>query len=124
MYHFIINGEKLTTVFWITMGVLTVILFVADMIVNSLFVKRFGGSKWGEHGAGIAVLVGSFVIPPFGILILPPIIVLIIETLQKRSLREAIRAATGSFIGFLSGTFAKIMIQLVMIIWFVIVALF
>lgn len=124
LYHFIINENKLTSIFWIMMGILTVILIVADIIVNSYFVKRFGGSKWGERGAGFAVIIGSFIIPPFGILILPPITVLAIEILQKRTIGEAIRAAIGSFIGFLSGTFAKIMIQLVMIIWFIIVALF
>ena len=124
LYHFFINNEELTLRFWIIMAVFTVILIVADIIVNSYFVKRFGGSKWGERGAGVAVIVGSFIMPPFGILIIPPITVLVIEILQKRTFGEAILASLGSFIGFLSGTFAKVVIQLIMIIWFIIVIIF
>lgn len=106
------------------MAVFTVILIVADMIANSYFVKKFGGSIWGERGAAIAVIIGSFIIPPFGILIVPFLTVFIIEVIQRRTIKEAIKSSFGSFVGFLSGTFAKIVIQMVMIIWFIIVILF
>jgi len=124
LYHFFINNEELSVAFWLIMAVFTVILIVADIIANSYFVKKFGGSKWGERGAGIAVIIGSFIIPPFGILIVPFITVFIIEIFQKRTIEEAIRSSFGSFIGFLSGTFAKIVIQMIMIIWFIVVIIF
>lgn len=124
LYHFVINGDTLRTTFWIVMGIFTAVLIISDIVANSYFVKRFGGSKLGERGAGIAVIVGSFIIPPFGILILPPLTVLVIEMIQKRTLKEALLASTGSFIGFMSGAVAKIIIQLVMIIWFIIVVVF
>ena len=124
LYHFVINSDKLGTLFWIIMAVFTIVLIGADIIANSYFVKKFGGSKWGERGAAVAVLVGSFIIPPFGILIVPFIAVFLIEMIQKRTAREALQASFGSLIGFLGGTFAKIVIQFVMIIWFFIVLLF
>ena len=124
LYHFFIKNEELTMIFWIAMAVFTVILIVADIVANSYFVKKFGGSKWGERGAAIAVIIGSFIIPPFGILIVPFITVFIIEVIQRRTIKDAIRSSFGSIIGFLSGTFAKIVIQLIMIIWFIIVIIF
>lgn len=98
----------------------TAILFIADVIVNSYFVKRFGGSKWGERSAAIAVIIGSFVIPPFGIIIIPFLTVLVVELIQNRTISQATKASIGSIIGFLSGVFAKVVIHIVMIIWFMV----
>src|SRR5699024_7642388 len=98
--------------------------FVADIIANSYFVKRFGGSKLGERAAAVAVIVGSFIYPPFGIIFVPFLVVLFVELLQKRSMGEAFRSSIGSLIGFLSGSFAKVVVQLIMILWFFILILF
>ncbi|UJL46985.1 DUF456 domain-containing protein [Virgibacillus sp. NKC19-16] len=124
LYHFVLNANELTTFFWIIMGVFTVILFVADIIANSYFVKKFGGSKWGERGAAVAVIVGSFITPPFGIIYVPFIVVFLIEMTQKRTGQEALRASIGSLIGFLGGAVAKVVVQFIMIIWFFVVVLF
>jgi uncharacterized protein YqgC (DUF456 family) len=117
-YFFFLEGDPLSWFFWIGMIVLTVILIVSDIIANSYFVKRYGGSKWGERMAAVGVIVGSFIIPPLGILIIPFILVMATELIQKRSSNEAFKAAIGSLFGFLSGTVAKIIIQIIMIIWF------
>ncbi|MFU0790327.1 MAG: DUF456 domain-containing protein [Virgibacillus proomii] len=124
LYQFAINGNELTMTFWIAMGIFTVILIGADVIANSYFVKRYGGSKWGERGAAIAVIVGSFMVPPFGIIIIPFLTVFIIELLQKRTSQEAFHASIGSLFGFLGGAVAKVVIQLIMIVWFFITILF
>ncbi|HEY4600951.1 MAG TPA: DUF456 domain-containing protein [Cerasibacillus sp.] len=123
VYHFKINSTELGWLFWTMMIVFTVVLFLADIIANRHFVKRFGGSKLGENTAAIAVIIGSF-FPPFGILVVPFIAVVAVELFQARSFQEAIRAATGSLIGFLGGTLAKIIIQFMMIIWFFIAVIF
>lgn len=124
LYHFVLNSNELNAVFWTVMIVLTVVLIVSDIIANSYFVKKYGGSKWGERGAAIAVIIGSFIIPPFGIIIIPFAAVFIIEMIQKRTAQEALLASLGSLIGFLGGAVAKVVIQLVMIIWFIIVVIF
>lgn len=121
LYHFIINDEQLTLTFWIVMIVLTVIIFVADILTNSYFVNKFGGSKWGEWGAVIALIVGAFIMPPFGIIILPFVTVLLIELLQQKTVKEAFYSSIGSLAGFLSGLVAKSLLQLIMIIWFLFV---
>ncbi|MEK4300016.1 DUF456 domain-containing protein [Oceanobacillus sp. FSL W8-0428] len=118
IYYFFINSETLNWWFWAGMIVITVILFVADIIANSYFVKKFGGSKAGERGAAVAVIIGSFITPPFGIIYVPFLTVLAIEMMQRRTVKEAIRASIGSFLGFLGGSVAKVVLQLIMIVWF------
>ncbi|GGJ90598.1 membrane protein [Lentibacillus kapialis] len=124
LYHFVINSGELTWFFWGAMVVLTVILIVSDIIANSYFVKKYGGSKWGERGAAIAVIIGSFVLPPFGILIIPFVSVFLIELMQERTVQEAFRASMGSLIGFLGGAVAKVVIQLAMVMWFFVMIIF
>src|SRR5690606_32501132 len=87
---FLINQFLLTDVnigwgFWIAMSIWTVILIFADIIANSYFVKKYGGSKAGEGVAAIGVIVGSFIIPPFGIVIVPFIAVFITELIIKKT---------------------------------------
>src|SRR5690625_6492591 len=69
LYYFLINNMDFGWLFWSAMALFTILLLFADIIANSYFVKRYGGSKWGERGAAIAVIVGSFIISPFGIII-------------------------------------------------------
>ncbi|MEF2293689.1 DUF456 domain-containing protein [Virgibacillus dokdonensis] len=124
LYQFALNPNELTLSFWIGMGIITALLVGADIIANSYFVKKYGGSKWGERGAAVAVIIGSFIVPPFGILIVPFLTVFIIELLQQRTVQEAFRASFGSLIGFLGGAVAKIVLQFVMIVWFFVVIIF
>lgn len=118
LYHFLINSSQLTTFFWVSMLILTGILLIADIFASSLSVKKFGGTKQGERAAAIAVLVGSFIFPPFGIILLPFIAVFLVELKQNQPIRDAFRSSVGSLVGFLSGQLAEGIIQLAMIIWF------
>ncbi|GGH72590.1 membrane protein [Compostibacillus humi] len=123
IYHLFIHSGELGLLFWIVMGLFTIILFVADILANSYFVRKYGGSKWGERGAAVAVIVGSFIYPPLGIIILPFIAVFAIELFQQRTAREVLGASIGSLLGFLGGSVAKVLIQLIMIMWFFVVIL-
>ncbi|MFQ3546034.1 DUF456 domain-containing protein [Halobacillus rhizosphaerae] len=117
-YYFFIDRDTLSLYFWIGIILLTVLLIAADIIANSYFVRKYGGSKWGERAAAAGVIAGSFIFPPFGIILLPLILVAVAELIQKRTPESAAKAALGSFLGFLSGSIAKIVIQLIMIGWF------
>ncbi|MDC3425723.1 DUF456 domain-containing protein [Aquibacillus sp. 3ASR75-11] len=120
LYFFFLDGSNLSAIFWVAMVLLTGLLIVADIIANSYFVKRFGGSKWGERAAAIGVIVGSFILPPFGIIIVPFAAVFIVELLQRKTSKDAWMASLGSLMGFLGGSIAKIVIQVIMIVWFLI----
>jgi uncharacterized protein YqgC (DUF456 family) len=118
LYHFFLSEAGLSGVFWIVMIIFTLLLLFSDIIANSYFVSKFGGSATGERAAAVAVIIGSFIIPPFGILIVPFVTVVAVEMMQKRRPRQALKAAAGSLLGFLGSAISKIVIQLIMIIWF------
>ncbi|WP_338754429.1 DUF456 domain-containing protein [Bacillus sp. FJAT-52991] len=120
LYYFGISNDELSIVFWLAMGLFTALIFVADMLANNYFVKKYGGSKWGEWVAAIAVIVGSFIMPPFGILIVPFVAVLITELIILKDVKKAFTVGYATFVGFLSGTLAKVLIQAIMIGWFIV----
>ncbi|WP_078427923.1 DUF456 domain-containing protein [Alkalihalobacterium alkalinitrilicum] len=119
LYYFFISA----TVSWWSWGtfiLLTIVLFLTDYLANLYFVERSGGTKWGIRAATVGVIVGCFVFPPFGILVVPFLLVLVTELVQRKTLKDALKVALGTFIAFLSGTFAKAVFQLVMIIVFLV----
>lgn len=118
IYYFFINTETLSWWTWTTFAILTILLFLSDYLANLYFVQRYGGSKWGMRAATIGVIIGCFVIPPFGILFIPFILVLITELIQHKTFTDSLKVATGTLIAFLSGTLAKAIIQSGMIIIF------
>lgn len=120
LYHFFISSTVLGLYFWIAMALFTLLLFGADLVTNSYFVKKFGGSKSSQWGAIAGVLIGTFLYPPFGMILIPIVLVFILEIAQQREPKEAAYASVGAVAGFLSGAIAKLFIQFMMIIWFII----
>ncbi len=118
LYHFGINPNELSWITWTLFVVLTILLFLADYLANLHFVDKAGGTKWGTRAAAIGLIVGSFMIPPFGVIIVPFIFVLLSEMIQKKTFQESMKVAFATLIAFLSGTFAKGVIQLIMIVIF------
>lgn len=117
LYFFVIEAG-FSLLFWGAMTVLTILLIISDIIANSYFVKRFGGSKTGERIAAVGVILGSFIVPPFGIILVPFLAVFATEMIQQRTTKEAWRASIGSLIGFLGGAVAKFVILAIMVVWF------
>jgi len=124
IYHFAIDSSKLSWVFWTVMVVLTIFMILSDIIMNSYFVKKFGGSKLGETMAAVGVIIGCFVFPPFGIIIVPFVLVFVTEMIQKNDISAATNASIGSLLGFLTSSIAKALIMLVMVVWFFIDIIF
>ena len=119
VYHFGINSGELSWFFWIAMITLTAVTLVSDYVAGSYFVKKFGGSKAGEFAAAVGMLIGSFLFPPLGIIAVPFIVVLFVELYIQRDVAKAFNASVGSLLGFLTSTVAKLLILIIMIIWFV-----
>ena len=119
IYHFAIDSTTLSWFFWTVMVIITAFMLVSDYVAGGYFVKRYGGSKAGEITALISVIVGSFVYPPFGIILFPLITVFIVELLVVQDMRKAMDASLGSLLGFLASTFAKLVMLMVMTVWFI-----
>ncbi|MFA9560592.1 DUF456 domain-containing protein [Evansella sp. AB-rgal1] len=121
--YVIFIGGSLSTFFWIGMVGLTIAIFLADIIANSYFVKRYGGSKWAERMAIVGVIIGAFIMPPFGIIFVPFLAVVLTEMILEKDIELALKIGAASVVAFLSSTFAKLIIQVIMIGWFFIAVL-
>lgn len=124
VYYFGIDSHELSWITWTMLGLLTILLFLADYLANLHFVEKAGGSKWGMRAATTGLIVGSFVLPPLGVIIIPFVLVFLAELLQRKPPQESIKVAVATLIAFLSGTIAKAVIQLIMIGVFVVDRIF
>ena len=70
-------------------------------------------------GTTIGLIVGIFTPIPFAILIGPFVGAFIGEIVNKSDSKTALRAAYGSFIGFLASTFMEFMVALIFFILFI-----
>jgi len=64
------------------------------------------------------VIIGCFVFPPFGIIIIPFVAVLIVEMIQEPNLAKALKASFGSVVAFLASSAAQAFIMFIMVVWF------
>jgi uncharacterized protein YqgC (DUF456 family) len=86
-----------------------ILVTILDYVVPVLGTKKYGGSKRGVWGATIGVVAGLFV-GPLGIIIGPFLGAYIGEISTGKREKDALRAAWGSFVGFLLGVGMKLMV--------------
>ena len=98
----------------ITLGVLTVLVTLADYFIPIWGTKKFGGSKWGSMGSGIGLLVGLF-LGPFGMFIGAFFGAFIGEYLFSRNANVSFKSAIGSFLGLMAGIVAKTVLCIYML---------
>lgn len=101
------GAEGYANTLWILLF-FVIVVTVLDYLVPILGTKKYGGSKRGVWGATIGVVVGLF-FGPLGIIIGPFLGAYIGEITTGKKEREALRAAWGSFVGFLLGVGLKLM---------------
>jgi uncharacterized protein YqgC (DUF456 family) len=90
---------------------ITVVISVLDYVIPSKGTKKFGGSSYGIWGTNIGLIVGILAPIPFGFLIGPFVGALIGELIyDSKDHKRALKAATGSLMGFLASSFMKFVI--------------
>ncbi len=96
-------------------AVVALVVFALDYIIPAMGTKKFGGSKAGMIGTTIGLLVAVLfpVLGIFGIIIWPFIGAIVGELINKADQKTALKAAFGSFIGFLTGTFLKFVVTII-----------
>lgn len=108
-----------STLFLFVTGAIAAVITVLDYVVPSLSTKKFGGSKAGIWGCNIGLVI-SIVGLPFGpqglvgVILWPFIGALVGELISGKASRDALRAAWGAFVGFLTGTSLKFAYSLIL----------
>lgn len=95
---------------WIFLGVtlaIAILVWLLDYIIPALGAKKYGGSKYGVIGATLGLIVGFFIPIPFGVFIGLFLGAFLGEMIKSSDSKQAIRAAKGSILGFLAGTFIE-----------------
>jgi uncharacterized protein YqgC (DUF456 family) len=92
---------------------IVVVIVVLDYVVPIYGTKKFGGSKYGMWGCTIGLIAG-FWFGPIGIIAGPFVGAFIGELLANNESDRALKAALGSFIGFMFSTLLKLVTCLVM----------
>lgn len=101
------NISGYQNVLWILLF-FVILVTVLDYVVPIMGTKKYGGSKRGVWGATIGVVVGLF-FGPLGIILGPFLGAYLGEISTGKKDSEALRAAWGSFVGFLLGVGLKLM---------------
>jgi uncharacterized protein YqgC (DUF456 family) len=118
LLYFVPEIDLSSNLLWITLGI-TILIFVLEYLIPIMGIKKFGGSKYGMYGAGVGLVVGLFTPIPFSILAFPFLGAYVAEIIfSKMENKQALRAAFGSFIGFLASTFIEFMAALTFAIIF------
>jgi uncharacterized protein len=102
---------------WITLvilGVLTVLVFVVDIVAGLLGAQRVGASRLALAGAAIGTIVGLF-FGLVGVLIAPFIGAVIGELLARGRLAPAARVGFATWIGLAVGALAKVTLVFAML---------
>lgn len=103
---------------WWVLGITLIIalgIVVLDYIIPVMGTKRFGGSKKGVIGTTVGLVVAIFfpIFGIFGIIIWPFLGAFVGELINRADHQTAVKAAFGSFLGFLTGTFIKFLVAMI-----------
>jgi uncharacterized protein len=102
-----------TTKFLVIWACITLAIVALDYLIPLVGTKKFGGTTYGVWGC-LAGLVAGFWLGPFGLIIGPFAGAFLGELIGNAKSQHALRAALGSFLGFVVGTLLKLVACLVM----------
>lgn len=97
-----------STFLWIWAGIVAVSI-VLDYLIPIWGTKRYGGTKYGVWGCTLGFLLAFWMGPP-GIILGPFLGAFVGEIIGGQNTQKSLRAAWGSFIGFLLGSLLKIIL--------------
>lgn len=97
-------------------GIVVVLVSIVDYVVPMWFTKVTGGSKYAERGAMAGLIIGIF-LTPVGMILGSFLGAFLAEWYYNRQgVAQALKAAIGSFLGFITGTGLKTIVA-VLIMW-------
>lgn len=118
--HRLMLGEDSGLRWWsfLVLILLMAISQVFEIISGAAGTKWFGGTRWGAGGALVGSIVGLFFLP-FGLLLGPLIGAFAFEmAFARKDTKPAAISGVGSVVGTLAGMGFKILVGVLMIVWF------
>ena len=108
------DGHELSNRWLWIFGALALTVSLIDNIIPVYATKKYGGSRAGVIGSFVGLVIGLLFFPPFGFLFLVLFLGAFAAELyvQKSEIKLALRAAYGSLIGVLAGSFLKLALVL------------
>lgn len=105
---------------FVVLGVLLTLSQIFEFMSGAMGTRWFGGTRWGAAGALIGGIVGMFFIP-FGLILGPLIGSMFCEfVFAKKEVRPATVSGVGSVLGTMAGLVVKVIVGVMMIVWFVV----
>lgn len=99
---------------------LTIGITILDYLIPARGTRKFGGSTYGIWGTNIGLILGIVTPIPFGFIIGPFVGAFVGELFyDSKDHKRALKAATGSFIGFLASSFMKFVVCMAYFGWFI-----
>ncbi|MFH6998231.1 DUF456 domain-containing protein [Flavobacterium sp. FlaQc-57] len=87
---------------------LTIVITILDYVIPAKGTKKFGGSSYGVWGTNIGLIIGILAPIPFGVIIGPFVGAFVGELIyDSKNHQRALKAATGSLLGFLASSFVN-----------------
>jgi len=127
LLHFT-SSHQFSIEFLVIMGLIMAGVTFLDYVVPIYGTKKLGGTKRGVWGSTIGLIVGIFILPALGIVLGPLGLLGIIfgpflgayigEVTGGQDNKQALKAAFGSFLGFLAGTLMKLAYSIIVIYHF------
>lgn len=109
-------GDEMSLRTLVVWAVVVAIVSVVDYVVPMWFTKVTGGSKYAERGAMAGLILG-IIFTPVGMILGSFLGAFLAELYYNRQgAGQALKAAVGSFLGFITGTGLKTIVA-VMILW-------
>lgn len=116
-------GNEMSLKTLLVWGLVVVLVSVVDYVVPMYFTKITGGSKYAERGALVGLIAG-IVFTPIGMILGSFLGAFFFEYYYSRQgTVQALKAAIGSFLGFITGTGLKTIVACILM-WKIIVFAF
>ena len=105
--------------FYITWGLITVVVVLLDYVLPVWGAKAYKSSKYGIWGSVIGMILGIIFFPPFGMIIGLFLGAVIGELIAGKEHREALKVGTATFVASILMILVKIAVSGIMIYYFV-----
>lgn len=115
----LLHLTKVIEMNWTFLGItlaISIIVWGIDYVIPAWGTKKFGGSKYGVWGSILGLIIGILFLGPLGIIIGPFAGAFIGELIyDSKDGKRALKAAFGSFVGFMLSTGLKLITSLIFV---------